>query len=261
MAILTPVGAEVTGLDLREIAGDDVERLRGLLGDHGVVVVRDQRLDDDGFVRFLRRLGRLTFTTGEQPVESQPDLNVISNVGRAVPPRSSFHTDTSYVSEPPAYTALRVVTLPERGGETLFTNQYRAYDTLPADARAAIAGRVVHHVVTGIAPEALSASDEQAADHPLELRHPHSGRTALYLTTPKRCAGVSGMTGADAAQLIERLYAHSTEDGNVYRHSWRDGDVVIWDNRCVMHRADHGDVVGDRVLHRGVLVEEMTVEA
>ena len=256
VTVLTPVGAEVTGLDLRQATDDGVEILRNLLGDHGVVVLRDQGLDDDGFVRFLRRLGRLTFTTGERPVESHPDLNVISNVGRSVPPRSSFHTDTSYVSEPPAYTALRVVTLPVRGGETLFTNQYRAYDTLPADARAAIAGRVVHHVVTGIAPGVLTTSDEQAADHPLELRHPRSGRTALFLTTPKRCAGVAGMADAEADQLIERLYAHSTVDDNVYRHSWRDGDVVVWDNRCVMHRADHGDVVGDRVLHRGVVVEE-----
>ena len=92
-----------------------------------------QDVDDAGFVAFLEQFGELMFTKGETPVAGFPDLNVISNVGRKTPPRSVFHVDTSYVRQPPAYTALRAVTIPAQGGETLFTNQYRAYETLPTD--------------------------------------------------------------------------------------------------------------------------------
>ena len=141
-----------------------------------------------------------------------PDLNVISNVGRTTPPRSVFHIDTSYVRQPPAYTALRAVAIPVQGGQTLFTNQYRAAQTLPADVRERLQGRSIRHVVTGVDP-----GDAQARD------------------------------------MIEFLYAHSTDAANTYRHVWSPGDVVMWDNRCVLHRADHSGVAGDRVMHRGMV--------
>jgi taurine dioxygenase len=82
-----------------------------------------------------------------------------------------------------------------------------------------------------------------------------SGRTALYLTAAKRCAAISGMTGAQAADMIGFLLAHSTQDGNTYRHAWSPGDVVMWDNGCVLHRADHTAVTGDRVMHRGMVAQ------
>ena len=250
--VLDPIGVEVTDLPLREITPDEGEELEGLLARHGVVVLRDQHVDDTAFVGFLRRFGAPVFTTGETPVPGFPDLNVISNVGRTTPPRSTFHVDTSYVARPPAYTALRAVAIPERGGQTLFTNQYRAYDTLPADVREKLDGRTIRHVVTGIDPAALGPDDETAAEHPVFRPHPVSGRTALYLSTPARCAAISGMDEAQASETVAFLYAHSTRDDNVHRHSWSAGDVVMWDNGCVLHRADHGDVVGDRVMHRGM---------
>lgn len=230
--------------------------LRRQLAKHGVLVLRRFDIDDGGFVDVLRRLGRMTFTKGETPVDGHPELNLISNSGRTRPPRSTFHTDTSYVSDPPAYTALRAVTLPDRGGATLFSNQYRAFDQLPETLRRQTADRRVRHVVTGIAPGVLDDTDQQWAEHPLQLPHPRSGRTALYLTTPRRCAAVSGLNDAEGASLIAALYEHSTAPGNVYRHEWQAGDVVVWDNRCVMHRADHDGVVGDRVLHRGVVLDD-----
>jgi taurine dioxygenase len=252
----SPVGAQVDDLALERATDAEIGGLRLGLGVHGVVVARDQKLlGDAAFVTLLSRLGRLTFTRGETPVPGHPDLNVITNVGRSTPPRSSFHVDTSYVARPPAYTALRAVTLPERGGETLFSNQYRAFETLSEGIRDHLAGRSVRHVVTGIAPDALGPDDERAAEHPLALRHPLTGRWALYVTTPERCAGISGLNAAESRRLISFLYAHSTQPGNVYRHRWQPGDVVFWDNRCVMHRADHAGVIGDRVLHRGVVLE------
>jgi taurine dioxygenase len=250
---LGPVGAELTGLAPRDLGALDpttVEAIRDLLADRGVVVLRDAPLDDDAFLAFLSRFGALTFTQGETPVPGFPDLNVISNVGRTTPPRSTFHVDTSYVRVPPAYTALRAVSIPERGGQTLFTNQYRAYATLPAEVREHLEGRTIRHVVTGVDP---GPGEETEAEHPVFRPHPRSGRIALYLTTPARCAGISGMTPDEAQETIAFLYAHSTAEENTLRHSWAPGDVVMWDNACVLHRADHADVVGDRVMHRGMV--------
>ncbi len=249
---LSPVGAEITGVALGEVSPETVVHLRRLLANDGVLILRGQEGDDVDFAAFLRRFGPLQFTKGEVALEGFPDLNVITNVGRRHPPRSVFHSDTSYVRRPPAYTALRAVTVPDRGGQTLFTNQYRAYETLPQDIRAALRDRTITHVVTGLA---LPPREETTAEHPVFRRHPISGRTALYLSTPERCVAISGIAERRAREVIAFLHGHSTASHNVYRHDWRGGDVVMWDNRCVLHRADHTDVVGDRVLHRGLVAD------
>ncbi len=250
--VLDPVGIEVADVSLDDMGSEQVTRLRALLADHGVLIARGQRLDDTAFVAFLRSFGELTFTEGEAAVPGFPDLNVVSNVGRTTAPRSTFHVDTSYVRHPPAYTALRAVTIPSRGGETLFTNQYRAYDTLPRELRERLQGRTIRHVVTGLD---LGDEAETAAEHPVLRRHPLSGRTALYISTPERCVAISGIPDPEAARLIERLFEHCTAEQNVHRHMWSAGDVVMWDNACVLHRADHAGVVGDRVMHRGMVAD------
>lgn len=248
--VRAPIGVEVTDVDLSDLTDDDVNDVVRLLAEHGVAVFPRQQIDDDDLERFLRRFGTLVFTTGETPVEGHPDLNVISNVGRTTPPRSSFHVDSSYFAVPPAYTALRAVSIPEEGGQTLFTNQYDAVDTLPEEWRLRLAGRTITHVVTGLE---LGDDDETEAEHPVFSVHPVSGRTSLYLSTPQRCVSVSGMSEAESAEVVSFLYEHSTAQKNTMRHAWRAGDVVIWDNRCVLHKADHSGVVGDRVMHRGMV--------
>jgi taurine dioxygenase len=164
--------------------------------------------------------------------------------------RQRQDSPSSYVRSPPAYTALRAVTIPAQGGETLFTNQYRAYETLPGALRDELQGRTITHVVTDLS---LGADDETSAEHPVFRRHPLSGRIALYMSTPSRCAAISGMTDAEATEVVDFLFAHSTRADNTYRHPWSAGDVVMWDNGCVLHRADHEQVVGDRVMHRGMV--------
>jgi taurine dioxygenase len=248
--VLSVVGVAVAGLPLGDVDAAAAEKLRRLLAEHGVLILPGQQVNDAEFVAFLGQFGDLTFTKGETAVAGFPDLNVITNVGRKTPPRSVFHVDTSYVRRPPAYTALRAVTIPAQGGETLFTNQYRAYETLPADVRAVLFGRTIRHVVTGLE---LSGDDETAAEHPVFRRHPVSGRTSLYISTPERCVSISGMADAQAREMIAYLYAHSTAAANTYRHVWSPGDVVMWDNGCVLHRADHAHVAGDRVMHRGMV--------
>lgn len=249
---LRPVGARLTDFQIGAVDDRAVADMRRLLADHGVVVMPGQDVDDAGFLRFLRSFGPTTFTVGETPVPEYPELNVITNVGRSTTPRSTFHTDTSYVRNPPVYTALRAVEVPERGGHTLFTNQYEAYETLPAGIREFLRGRELVHVVTGLD---LGPDEETSASHPIVRRHPISGRTYLYMSTPQRCSMARGMVSHDAAEFVADLFDHCTRDSNVYRHSWSPGDVVMWDNRCVLHCADHSGVVGNRVMHRGMVCD------
>ena len=253
--ILSPLGVRITGVDLAAASPETLEdlarRLRPMLAEHGVAILPGQQIDDEDFLAFLRSLGELTFTTGEAALEGYPDLNLISNVGREVAPVSNFHVDTSYLAHPPAYTALRAVAIPEEGGATQFTDQVAAAATLPADLREQVRGRTIRHVVTGV--DGLGPDDETQAEHPVLRPHPVTGRPVLYLTSPKRCASVSGLDEQASAELVAALLAHSTRPQNMLAHAWSPGDVVVWDNACVLHRADHAGVVGDRVMHRGMV--------
>src|ERR1700744_5321097 len=165
---LKPVGVTGTAPAVPDAGDAEITDLRHLLAEHGGLVLPGQDVDDAAFVAFLQRFGDLTFTQGETPVAGYPDLNVVSNVGRTTPPRSVFHVDTSYVRRPPAYTALRAVTVPGRGGETVFSKQYLALDTPPPPVRDRLAGRTIRHQVTGLP---LGQDDETAAEHPVFRPH------------------------------------------------------------------------------------------
>ena len=252
---LAPFGMEVSGLDIRSIAASSFHDVAQLIASSRVLVFRDQILDNASFVHFLKGLGELTFTEGETPVENFPDLNVVSNVGHQTPPRSVFHTDTSYVMRPPSFTALRPVSLPAQGGDTLFSDQVRAAASLPKRTRHFLAGRTVMHTATG-----LDGQTENTRQ-PLFRRHAITGETALYLSTPKRCTYLSGVDAQMSQRILAALYRHSTRASALYRHVWKAGDMLIWDNRVTMHKADHGDVTQDRVLHRGMVMGEIPVMA
>ncbi|WGH79411.1 TauD/TfdA dioxygenase family protein [Jannaschia ovalis] len=236
----------------------DPEAVRAALGDAGVAVIEGTDVSDAEFVAFLERLGPLTFTEGEASHPGQPKLNVVSNMGRKTKPRSVFHTDTSYVSRPPAFTALKAERIPEAGGETVFTNQFDALERLDAETQARLKGARVLHRVTGVNP---GDGAETETWHPLLRRHPVSGRVALWLSTPERCVDLELADGSRVPQMVAELYAHSTDPAHHWRHRWKAGDIVIWDNRCTLHKADHSAVVGDRVLHRGMVGGEEPVAA
>ena len=251
---LGPFGAEITGLDCAADTIDHVALAR-LIARHRVVVVRNQHGGDQAFVRFLSGFGPLVFTEGEVPVGGAPMLNVVTNVGRTAPPVSRFHSDSSYFARPPSFTALRPVHVPAHGGTTLFSDQARAAGDLPEQWLACLAGRKVLHRCTG-----LDGIDDQSW-HPLLRQHPLTGETALYLSTPARCIAVEGMPPETARRIIEILYCRSQVASRLYRHIWRPGDLLIWDNRVTMHRADHDGVVGSRVLHRGMVAGEVPIAA
>jgi taurine dioxygenase len=246
-----PVGAIVEDYQLEQVTSQDSQQIMELLAEHGMLAFRKQNLTDHAFKNFLEKLGPMTFTTGEKTVDGEPSLNVVTNVGRTTKPKSSFHSDSTYFKNPPAYTALRAVELPETGGETLFTNQYGSYETLPASIKKRLESKTFTHEVTGVDlsdhPDA-----ERMAHHPAFLKHPISGRTALFMSTPQRCTSVEGCDEKESRELVEACYAHSIQEKNIYRHQWQAGDVVIWDNGCTLHRADHSNVSGDRTLHRGL---------
>ena len=252
---LQPFGVEVSGLSLAEPDTYCVDSLRDAVCRGRVCVFRDQVLSDARFLGFLRALGEIMFTTGETPVATEPDLNVVTNVGRTRTPRSVFHTDTSYVGRPPAFTALRAVSVPESGGATLFSDQVAAADALPEAARHWLAGRTVRHAY------GTDTLAEEEAWHPVLREHPITGETALYLSTPERCDRISGADDAVAGRVIRLLYHRSTRPSRVYRHAWREGDVVIWDDRLTLHKADHSAVIGDRTFHRGMVRGEVPIMA
>jgi taurine dioxygenase len=245
---LSPFGIALDGVGITDIQDRDIDDLKNTLADNGFVVFRQQSANDADLVAFLDRLGQLTFTIGETPVSHQPDLNIVSNIGRATPPRSVFHTDTSYIAQPPAYTALRAVTIPAAGGGMFFSDQYRAYETLPARVKEQLADAQVLHVVSGLN---LTAGETQSW-HPLFKRHPISGRLALFLSTPARCQAISGIAAATAGRMIRLLYQHSIRHYRLYYHRWQPNDIIVWDNRTTMHRADYETVSGDLTLHRGL---------
>ncbi|WP_309731361.1 TauD/TfdA family dioxygenase [Chamaesiphon sp. OTE_75_metabat_556] len=250
--VLSPFGIEANEIKITEIDDKDLVSLQHVIASNGLLVFRQQAVSDADFVAFLSRLGPMTFTVGEIPVSHQPDLNVVSNIGRDRPPRSVFHTDTSYIARPPAFTALRAVTIPASGGATLFSDQYRAYETLPTTVKEQLADARVLHIMSDLAPD---EHHENQSWHPLFLRHPLSGRLALFLSTPERCQAISGMAIEQAQRIVRLLYQHSIRHYRLYHHQWQPNDIVIWDNRCTMHRAEHSNVIGDRVLHRGLVLD------
>ena len=252
---LSPFGLEVTGLDTSKLTPAIFASVALLIARARVVVFRNQFAGDAALVKFLQGLGPLIFTAGETPVENAPDLNVVSNVGRTTPARSVFHTDTSYVRKPPAFTALSPVVLPPEGGDTLFSDQVLAASALPEKTRDFLMGRDVLHQASGLAGQG------GAVRQPLLRRHVLTDETALYLSTPERCFEMSGVDAKTSQRIIAALYRHSTKPSKLYRHQWMPGDLLIWDNRVAMHRADHGNSLQERVLHRGMVMGEVPVFA
>ncbi len=256
LRMLSPFGVEAIKLKIADLGGEKINAVKTAIARHGFMVFKGQRITDEAFVAFLNKLGQLTFTIGEKPVPGAPMLNLVTNVGRDRPPRSVFHTDTSYITKPPAFTALRIVKVPSSGGETLFCNQYWAYETLPKWMKERFERAKVLHLVSGLT---LDESQQTQCWHPLFRRHPISGRVALYLSTPERCQAISGVNAEEGQRIIRLLYKHSIRKNRLYRHRWQAGDIVVWDDRCTMHRADHSQVVGDRVLHRGLIAGERSI--
>jgi taurine dioxygenase len=262
------LGAEIQGIDLRTIADDDFGLLYRAWLDHLVIVVRGQTLTDGEFLAFSRRFGELEWApvqeTGRRFVDGHPEIYVVSNVLRDGVPIGSlgageavWHTDMSYLERPPKASALYALEVPPEGGDTHFCSMYRAYEALPEALRRRIAGLTVKHDATynsgGYVRQGLVATDDPLRSsgvyHPLVCTHPESGRRLLYLGR-RRNAYIGGLALADSEALLDELWSSATDEAFAWHIEWRVGDLVLWDNRCTMHRRDGFDPNTRRVLHR-----------
>lgn len=274
---LTPLtghtGAEVRGIDLREPVDDGIRAaLNRAFVDHHVLVIRGQDFTPEQFKTAARVFGELQqHDKREHHVPGHPDVYYVSNDeivnGRRVIPGETFHTDHSNHPVPPKATTLFAVQLPSRGGDTQYVNMHLAYDDLPEAMKQRLTGlRAKHVYLSKYSPRPLGAIDEgsvralpPAGIHPIVRTHPDNGRKALYLN-PVRMEEIIGMVDDEAQSLIAELMAHATQRKYEYRHQWRYGDMVIWDNRSVLHQANADyDMDERRYLYRLMLKGEVPV--
>jgi taurine dioxygenase len=262
------LGAEVRGVDLRHLDETTFGRLVQAWHDHSVVLVRDQRLSDQDLIEFSRRLGDLDWApiqeTGRRFVEGLPEIYIVSNVKVNGEPIGSlgdgeavWHTDMSYLDVPPKASMLYALEVPPSGGNTSFCTMYGVYEALPPPLRDRIAGLKIKHDGTynsgGYVRQGVTPTDDPltspGAIHPLVCRHPDTGRRMLYLGR-RRNAYLVGLALAESEALLNELWNFVDRPEFAWEHVWRIGDLVLWDNRCTMHRRDAFDPSSRRVMHR-----------
>jgi taurine dioxygenase len=264
----TALGADIEGIDLG--AGLSPELIAGITqvwGDHLVLRFRRQRLSDDDLLRFSRQFGELDWApiaaTNDAP-EGRQYVMVVSNVvenGKAIGQLGAYeavwHTDMSYIPDPPMASALYALETPPSGGDTGFCNMYLAYDSLDTELRREVAGRLCRHDASrnsagelrrGFA-DAPDPSETIGAEHPIVRTHPMTGRKALFLGR-RRNAYIPGLPVADSEALLDALWQHATRPDFTWYQQWQVGDLILWDNRCVMHRRDAFDPAMRRIMHR-----------
>jgi taurine dioxygenase len=272
-SLTTHTGAEVRGLNLADDVDSDIRAdLNRAFADHHVLVIPGQDLTPEGFKKAAQVFGELQpHDKKEVHVPDHPDVYYVSNDhivnGKRIIPGETFHTDHSNHPAPPKATTLFAVSLPGRGGDTQYVNMHDAYDDLPEDMKRRIDGlKAVHVYLSKYSPRSLGNLTEESRKalptpgiHPLVRTHPDNGRKALYLN-PVRMESIVGMEDSEALELIGELMAHATQNKYEYRHQWRHGDMVIWDNRSVMHQANPDyDMSERRFLYRLMLKGEVPV--
>jgi taurine dioxygenase len=262
------LGADIGGVDLRRIDDAAFAKILEAWHDNLVLRFRAQQLDDDALAEFSRRFGVLDMAPtgrGGTPFNpSRPEITVLSNIvvdgaftGALGNSELVWHQDMSYNDEPPKASLLHAKEVPGEGGDTLFYNLYKAYETLPDDLKARIRGvRCKHDATrnssgelrTGYA-ETYSDEERPGAIHPFVVRHPATGRSALYLgRRPNAC--VIGLPADESEALLDALWDHVERGPHSWAQQWRAGDLVVWDNRCTLHRRDKIDPKSRRLMHR-----------
>jgi len=262
------LGAELRGIDLRHLDDAAFGRLMRAWHDHSVVLARDQSLSDQDLIAFSRRFGDLDWApiqeTGRRFVEGLPEIYIVSNVKVNGEPIGSlgdgeavWHTDMSYLEMPPKASMLHSLEVPPTGGQHVVLQHVR-------DLRRAAGGaqrphcraedqarrhlqqrRLLRHGVTATDDPMTSPG----AVHPLVCTHPDTGRRMLYLGR-RRNAYLVGLTLAESEALLDELWGVVARPEFAWEHVWRVGDLVLWDNRCTMHRRDAFDPNSRRIMHR-----------
>ena len=246
-------GAEIAGLDLaRPLGSDAVAALRRALRDHQFLVFHDQELAPQAQVAFTRMWGEPEANDYNAVLAhpEHPEMLVLTNKKNehGVPSESRhigrmWHQDGCFWPNPAMGVMLYCRAIPALGGDTMFANQVQAYAALSPTYRQMLEGLKARHSFAMIwrtssrkplTPEEMAKT--AASEHPVVRTHPETGQKALFVN-PFMTEGIAGMTAAESATILEYIYAHATQPAFTHRHRWRVGDLVLWDNRCLMHLA------------------------
>ncbi len=281
------IGADIRGVDLAAPLDDATFAAiyRAWL-DHGVLRFRGQNLGDVELVAFSRRFGDLDLAPvdghGNVAVAGFPEIFIISNVreggvaiGSLGDAELLWHTDMAYVPVPPKASCLYAHSVSETGGETGYIDMYAALETLPPDLRQRIEGRTIKHeaqyTLDGYArdgsgarldPGTVDVSQLAGPSHPIVRSHPETGRKALYLGR-RQNTYVNGLPVPESEALLDALWAHvaAQEATAAWHQTWRVGDLLIWDNRRVMHRRNAFPADARRIMHRTQIRDSAPVQA
>jgi len=263
---------EVRGAALWDVT--DPGALRDAFAHHPLLVFRRQALSEDELLSFARMMGRPERYVERGWWSARPEVSIVSNLrnglGEPIGGLSSrelnWHTDQSYNAEPVTGCFLYAQVVPETGGHTTWADLRGAWATLPADLQRRLDGAVgtfsyaarTRSVIPGVdGAEVKQSYDERILGtpdvrHALVHAHPLSGRKSLYID-PGTLVGVDGMPADEARALFATLLEHATRSGNVYRHRWRVGDLVLWDNALTLHRRDAFDDAQGRLMKRMII--------
>ncbi len=265
------LGAEIEGVDLAApLSPADLTAIETALTDHLVIVLRRQDLSPSELVSGLGQFGPIMRQhRSDILLDGQPEIAVLDSrkapveAGEAYPDGSrDWHTDHTNHARPPKVTALYAVTLPRSGGgDTGFANMHAAYDALPETVKAELAGLKSHNKIEDHAH--LSAADKQrygtVQAHPVIRTHPVTGRKSVYIH-PGKCVGLGAMPPEATRRYIDGLLELILKPEFIYRHKWQPGDLVLWDNRSLLHIAHRDyDTREGRVMHRVLLEGEVPV--
>jgi alpha-ketoglutarate-dependent taurine dioxygenase len=263
------LGAEIGGVDLsRPLDEKTFAEIRAAWLEHLVLVFRGQKLSDPQLLAFTRCFGELD-PPGPNPygksfLPEHPEINVISNIVVGGAPigglgdgEAIWHADMTYVERPPMGAILHAIEVPPSGGDTYWANMYAAYERLPDDLKYKIEGREAVHDATYNSTGQIRKGYKEVTDprkapgarHPLVAVHPETGRKSLFLGR-RRNSYIVGMDLEESEDLLDALWAHAAKPELVFRQRWKAGDVLVWDNRCTLHRRDAFDPNARRLMHR-----------
>jgi taurine dioxygenase len=263
MLTVTPIagviGAEITGVDLRDLSDGLVADIRKAWLDHGVVFFRDQNLSNDQYLAFADAVGeraRYPFVPG---IEGYPDIIAVTKLPHeTVNFGGIWHSDTVYLDEPPMATMLLAREVPPAGGDTLYASQYAAYDALSDGMKELLAPlRAVNSSaladVSKTREDRIKESGAESRDyeavHPVVRTHPETGRKALYVNVA-HTARFDGLTEDESRGLLQFLFTHQVRPEFTCRFHWEVGSLALWDNRCVQHNPINDYYGYKRVMHR-----------
>ena len=245
------LGAQISGVDLSQpLAAETFETIRNTWYDYGVVCITGQTLDEMAQVRFGQLFGELAQTQGDYASgKGHPAIMYVTNekedgkyVGALPDGEMYFHSDMCYVERPSMATMLYAMVIPSVGGNTLFANMYKAYDALPEATRQRLLGlKAINSYEPGAgAPtsamrtRSTPTATTRAYAQPLVCTHPVTGKKALYLNR-LMTEYIVGMPREESNHFLEALFDHQEQPQFIYEHRWTPGEIVIWDNRCMLH--------------------------